>query len=218
MLTRTVLARSGAPGALVVAVTLAVTGCSGDSSAGTPTTAAQTTGVVASATPTPAATGTTRPSASAPATSPGKAKPGAPQVAPVGKPSVAISLAPAVKVGEPAEIASAVRVTVGKVKDVTVKARQPGEIAGAAAAVPLTVRNGSGAAFSLDGMVVTAFYGDDIPGNETTASPSKPMTGSLAPGKTAKGTYVFNIPKKYASTLRVEVASNQSPTIVQFER
>lgn len=215
MLTRTVLARTGAPG-LVVAVTLAMAGCSGDSSADAPATATRTTGVVASATPTPEATGTAGPAA--PTTRPAKPKPGAPQVAPVGKPSVAISLAPAVKVGEPAEIASAVRVTVGKVKDVTVKARQPGEIAGPAAAVPLTVRNGSTEAFSLDGVVVTAFYGDDIPGNETSASPSKPMTGSLAPGKTAKGIYVFNVPRKYASTLRVEVASNQSPTIVQFER
>jgi hypothetical protein len=134
------------------------------------------------------------------------------------KPSVAISRAPVVKVGKPAHILSDVRVYIGEVREVTVTAEHPGEIKGDAAAVGVSVRNQSGQAFSLDGMVVTASYHNGLPGDQTTSGPSDPLTGSLASGKTATGTYVFMVPRKYAYSLRIEVTSNQSPTIVQFAR
>jgi hypothetical protein len=133
-------------------------------------------------------------------------------------PEVAISRAPVVKVGKPRDISDDVQITVGKVQDRKVAAEQPGEIAGPAAVVPVTVRNASDQPFSLDGVVVTAFYNEDVPGNETTAAPSDPLVGSLAAGKTAQGVYVFTVPREYASTLRIEVSSNQSATIVQFTR
>ena len=59
------------------------------------------------------------------------------------EPSVAVSLAPSVKVGKPSDILPGVRVSVGTVKPVTVKAQLPGELAGPAAAVPVQIRNGS---------------------------------------------------------------------------
>jgi uncharacterized protein DUF4352 len=204
MLTRT----RGRGVLLVVAATLAVAGCSDDKA---PDTRAAEAGESSAG---------AAPTAAAPATGSSSVK-AAPEQADeekVEKPSVAISLAPAVKVGKPAEISDDVRITVGKVRDVRVDAQQPGEIAGPAAAVSVTVRNRSSKRFSLDGMVVTAYYHNDLPANETSVDPSKPLTGSLAAGKTATGTYVFTVPRKFASTLRVEVSSNQSPTIVQFER
>jgi uncharacterized protein YcnI len=123
-----------------------------------------------------------------------------------------------VKVGQPANISDGVRITVGAVRDQKVSAELPGEIAGPAAVVPVTVRNSSNQPFSLDGVVVTAFYDDDVPATETTVDPAKPLTGSLAAGRTAKGVYVFTVPREQASTLRIEVSSNQSATIVQFAR
>ena len=134
------------------------------------------------------------------------------------EPSVAVSLAPSVKVGKPSDILPGVRVSVGTVKPVTVKAQLPGELAGPAAAVPVQIRNGSKKAFSLDGLAVTAAYNGDTPGTDTSAAPAKPMEGSLKPGKTAKGTYVFMVPRKYAGSLHLEISSDQSPTIVQFNR
>src|SRR5690242_19391679 len=80
-----------------------------------------------------------------------------------GAPAVAISLAPAVKIGTTAKIRDGVRVGIGKVRAVTVKAEQPGEVAGPAAAVAVTVRNGSDQPFSLGGMVVTVSYGQGTP-------------------------------------------------------
>jgi hypothetical protein len=194
---------------LVLAAALAVAGCSGDPE---PDPAASSTGAAVVASPSPAST-TGGPPSGAPVTAPGPAATG-----PTGEPTVAVSLAPAVKIGEPAKILDDVRVEIGQVKLLTVKAEQPGEVAGSAAAVAVTVRNRSGKPFSLTGLVVTASYHDGLPGNETTSGPSKPLTGSLATGRTAKGTYVFMVPRRYAGSLRLEISSNESPTIVQFKR
>jgi hypothetical protein len=133
-------------------------------------------------------------------------------------PQVGVSKAPEVKVGEVAKLTSEVRVAVGKIQEITVKAESPGERAGAAVAVPITVRNTSAKPFSLTGLSVTASYDGGTPGDSTTSGPSKELTGALAPGERARGTYVFMVPKKDAPSLRVEIQSNESPTIVQFSR
>jgi uncharacterized protein DUF4352 len=204
------LTRTCGRGVLIVLVaTLAVAGCSDDKDN-------STTRAAEAAEPTAGASVT--PTASAAGTSKLKSAPDPAGGSKGHKPPVAVSLAPVVRVGKPAEISDNVRIIVGKVRDLKVGAQQPGEIAGPAAAVSVTVRNTSKKRFSLDGMVVTAFYHNDLPANETSVDPAKPLTGSLAVGKTVTGTYVFTVPKKYASTLRVEVSSDQSPTIVQFAR
>jgi hypothetical protein len=198
---------------IAAAVTLAVAGCADDPSPGATAARPSAPAAVATTTPTlpPATSPTTQPVASSP-------PPKATASRSAESPKVAISLAPLVKVGKPVDISDDVRITVGKVQDRKVAAEQPGEIAGPAAVVPVTVRNGSDKPFSLDGVVVTAFYNDDVPGIESTAGPSRPLAGSLAAGTSAKGIYVFTVPREYASTLRVEVSSDQSATIVQFAR
>jgi hypothetical protein len=185
------------------ALTLVVAGCS-DGSAG----AADSPGRPES-TGRPVSTG--HPVSTAVAT-PGPAATGA-----TGAPSVAISLAPAVKIGTTAKLRDGVRVGIGKIRAVTVKAQQPGEVAGPAASVPVTVTNGSDQPFSLGGMVVTVSYGKGTPGNQTTSGPSKPLTGSLAPGELARGSYVFMVPRKNVANLRVQVSSDESPIIAEFE-
>jgi hypothetical protein len=199
-------------GLCAVAVTVTVAGCSGSS--GSPT-ARSTTATAVNATAGPVATTAAKPKKTKTKV---QTSAGPTMLSSTDKPSVAISTAPAVKVGEPVDIKSDVQISIGGIKDVTVKARQPGEIAGPAAAVSVKVKNTSGKPFSLGGMVVTVSYHDGVPGDQTTAAPSKVLTGSLAVGKSAKGTYVFNVPSEYAATLHVEVSSDQSPTIVQFER
>ena len=181
-----------------LAVTLAVAGCSDGSAP-----VAKSTAPVGKSTAPVGVSGATR----------GPVATGA-----TGAPSVAISLAPAAKIGTTAKIRDGVQVRIGKVRPVTVKAEQPGEVAGSAASVIVTVKNGSDQPFSLGGMVVTVSYHQGTPGNQTTSGPSKPLTGSLAPGELARGSYVFMVPRTYVSNLRVEVSSDESPTIVQFER
>jgi hypothetical protein len=194
---------------VLVAAAIAVAGCSGSDDTGS---AAGT----SPATATTATAGDTSPVPGPATSTTGKAvvpSPGA-----TGKPSVAISRAPVVKIGKVAKLTDHVEVAVGRVRQLQVKAEHPGEIKGSAAAVQITVKNTSKKPFSLDGLVVTASYGDGLPGDETTSGPSAPLTGSLGVGKSARGTYVFMVPSKYAASLHLEVSSDQSPTIVRFAR
>jgi hypothetical protein len=227
MLTKAMLTKSMSLGArgqaalIIGVVTVLVVGCSNDEGTTTAalgtSTASTATATAAATTPTVTARATATPSSSRSPSSPSSGSPSSGSKSRE-KPSVAISRAPLVKVGQPANISDGVRITVGAVRDQKVSAELPGEIAGPAAVVPVTVRNSSNQPFSLDGVVVTAFYDDDVPATETTVDPAKPLTGSLAAGRTAKGVYVFTVPREQASTLRIEVSSNQSATIVQFAR
>jgi hypothetical protein len=198
--------------AAVLTAVLTVAGCSGSDGSKTAGASATSTAAApssASATDGPVA-GTSTPKPSG--------KPGVPALGATGAPRVAISRAPVVKVGKVAKLSADVEVYVGKVRELKVKAEHPGEIAGPAAAVQISVTNKASTPFSLTGLAVTASYGKNLPGDETSSGPSKPLTGSLAAGKSARGVYVFMVPTKDASSLHLEVSSDESPTIVQFAR
>jgi hypothetical protein len=166
----------------------------------------------------PTATGAATPSgASGSATATAGAAGPAP-AAVTAAPSVALRPAPAVGFGQAAEILPAVSVTVTGVAEVTVGAKGPGEVAGPAVAVHLTVRNASARPFPLGGLVVTATYGGGVPGDETDVAPSRTLTGSLPVGGSASGVYVFRVPAAGAADLRLDVTSGTSPTILRFHR
>jgi hypothetical protein len=99
---------------------------------------------------------------------------------------------------------------------VTVTARGPGEIAGPALSVPVSVTNSSSSPFPLGGLAVNLTYGSNAqPASPTEANPAKPLQGRLAAGGKAAGTYVFLVPRN-ASRVRVEVVSDVSAKIVTF--
>jgi hypothetical protein len=180
---------------LCVALAGAVSGCRGTASPASSSAATATTGPGAS----------TRPSTS----------PVAPSKA-TGKPSVAVSTAPPVKIGATATLPSRVLVSVGAPRRVTVGARGPGEVAGPAFAVRVTVTNGSPSPFDLGGLTVNASYGrQETPASPSDADPAAPLRGRLAPGADAVGTYVFGAPAG-ATGLRVEVVSNSAAEILVF--
>jgi hypothetical protein len=109
-----------------------------------------------------------------------------------------------------------VLVSVGAPRRVTVGARGPGEVAGPAFAVRVTVTNGSASPFDLGGLAVNASYGrQETPASPSDADPAAPLRGRLAPGAQAVGTYVFGAPAG-ASGLRVEVVSNSAAQILVF--
>jgi hypothetical protein len=142
-----------------------------------------------------------------------------PTVAPsrdTGKPSVAVSPAPPVAVGSTAALTTGVVVTVGAPRRVRVTAQGPGEIAGPAVAVPVTVRNASAKPFDLGGLVVNAAFGRSAtPAPPTDADPARRLAGALAPGATARGTYVFLAPGG-SSGFRFEVVSDAAARILYF--
>lgn len=132
-------------------------------------------------------------------------------------PAVAVSTAPPVPIGRTAPLTGDVRVTVGSPKAVRVTARGPGEVGGSAIAVTLSVRNTSPKPFDLGGLVVNAAYGSAAtPAPPIDTDPAAPLTGRLAPGGSATGTYVFTAPASALSRLRVEVSSDATARILVF--
>lgn len=197
-------ARGGALRSLAVAMPLAgalLAGCSGDSDGDGDT-----------ADP-PAATATTAPAATATATAARTGTP-VPPPADTGSPQVATTTLPAVPVGSPAPIAAGVLVSVDGVRTLTVPAAGPGETAGSAVAFAVRVRNDSAQPVDVGGFTVTAGYGSGTPALPSSAKPAAPLTGRLAAGAEATGTYVFRMPAAQVGSLAVQVASAASPTVV----
>ncbi|WP_460798516.1 DUF4352 domain-containing protein [Microbacterium sp. GXF0217] len=106
---------------------------------------------------------------------------------------------------EPAELKTGVVVTVGNVDRVETKAETPGEVAGPAVAVHLTITNGTGAAVDLSTVMVSLTGDDGAFGQPTTSAPAAPFSGELAAGSESEGVYVFGLPAEGRDGLSIRV-------------
>jgi hypothetical protein len=174
-------------------VTVLVTGCSSGSQdasgAQDPTGIASATTPVSSS-PSPVATPLPSPTATVP-------------------PSTRTTLPPA-PIDRVVPFGGGVSVDVTRTKAITVTGKGPGQLSGAAVAVTLTVKNESPHAIDVTSSVVAAFYGDAVPANESSSSPSHPLRGTVKPHGSVTGTYVFLIPVEQRK--RVHLSISYTPT------
>jgi hypothetical protein len=140
---------------------------------------------------------------------------GPPATAAPGNPVSSNPLAP-VAVGTSAELSKGVTVKAVSWKPINAVAHNPGDTSGPAVAVTLEVDNGSSSPIDLAQLAVAATYGDAVPANENTSSPSKLLSGSLASGATRQGTYVFRLPANQAGTVIVSVMSGAAANVPRF--
>lgn len=165
--------------------------------------------------PTAATTGAPGTSGPAPSSSsPGRSSPGTA----TGQPSVAITTLPPVSVGRTATVTSGVTVSVSGLSTLTVTAVAPGDTSGPAVSFVVEMDNHTAKAVDLDGMAITVSYGNGVPASPSSAAPNAPLGGSLAPGKSARGTYVFRVPPSGAGSVQIQVASNFAAGIAVFRR
>jgi hypothetical protein len=94
-------------------------------------------------------------------------------------------------IDEPIELTTGIEVSLVGVASTSVTAETPGEVDGPAVAVQLTVVNGSKEPINLDSAVVNLWADDGEYGVGTTAGSPSPLKGTVEPGKSAKGKYVF---------------------------
>ncbi|MEQ6896513.1 DUF4352 domain-containing protein [Microbacterium sp. KR10-403] len=106
---------------------------------------------------------------------------------------------------ESADVGDGVAVAVAKVRDLTVKATTPGEIAGPAVAITLRVTNGGAKGINLSAAMISVTGSHGAYGQPTTSDPYDPFSGSLAAGDSATGTYVFRLPAEQRKSLSVTV-------------
>jgi hypothetical protein len=184
--------------AVGVAVALVFVGCSSDDSSDGKDASTTTTSVAAGG-------GTEGPSTTGP-----------PATAPVTEP-VADDLKGPVSPGTAADLGGKVFVTLTEADDLDVEAKLPGETAGPAVAATLEVRNDSTTPFDLSTIAVTASYGDGTPAIVNKSEPTAEFAGTVEPGATAKGVYVFRAPEKEADTVVLEVQSGTQPNVLRFK-
>jgi hypothetical protein len=115
-----------------------------------------------------------------------------------------------------AAFGSKVAVKITDVKAVTAKPIGPGEVGGSAVAVTVKITNGSSQALNLATTTVTMLGSDGSPGLLTTGGDAAPLSGMLATGDSADGTYVFTIAKKLRKPVTVQVQYGAGRTVLQF--
>lgn len=197
---------------VVTGLTVALAGCgSSADSAGSSTagrTSASPSGSPSGSPGTPRATGTP----SATATGGGTATPsgGLSEV-----PSLPVTTAPAVPLSSPATVAG-VTVSLGTIAAFTGTGVLPGEVAGPAVAVPVTLRNGTGAPVSADDVVVDLVGASGAPAAPLSSPPANPLTGTVAPGASVSGTYTFTVPTSERSNVSITVTYRAGVPVARF--
>lgn len=205
---RRILLLLGAVAVLVLAVLLVVR-LTGDA----PTTVGSTAGPTADPGGVPTPTASPAPDPSSTAVVPGDGGPAepAPTAAPTPGPTLSgpvgelaatvgeieagqDHLAP-VEAGEIAQTPTGVTVSLDAVERVDAQASGPGEIAGPALALTVTLTNGSAGTLTLDDVVVNLYGQEGAPGSLFPSEPrTRPLAGELAPGARSTGTYVVSVP------------------------
>lgn len=165
-------------------------------SACTPTASAGAPGASASASP---GTQNTRPSPAVTVPAPGGG-------------SVTETVAPAepgatteAGIDEPADLPDGIRISVASAREIEVTAETPGEVAGPAVAVTLTVDNPTQKARDLSTAMVSLTGSGGTLGQPTTSDPYAPFAGVVPPGGSATGTYVFLLPIEERDALSITV-------------
>lgn len=160
---------------------------------------------------TPAAVATPRDEPSSGPTS--TPEPGSLKVVPVGK----VRTAAAVPFDETADFGGGLTLRVTALESVDGVARGPGEIAGPAVRMTLTLTNDGAEPVSLEGVVIAVSYGvDEAPAGELSGPGGRPFGGELAPGRTVTARYVFAIPADERDRVRAVASYTGSAPSVAF--
>ena len=116
---------------------------------------------------------------------------------------------------QPADFGTGVVAKLDKIESIVATAHGPGEISGPALAFTITVTNRSTGTVDLGSVIVNLTDAHGDPGVSMFGPPSVLLSGTLAVGASATGTYVFAVASSAASMVRLEMSySTQAPTVV----
>lgn len=118
---------------------------------------------------------------------------------------------------QPLTLSTGMVVSVDSLTTTTITPETPGEYAGSAVIVALSVRNTSEAIQTLDSAVVTLVADDGEVGVATTAGRNRPLAGMVAVGETVEGSYVFMLDPAEGRSVVVSVNYAAGEPIAHFE-
>ncbi len=117
-----------------------------------------------------------------------------------------------------AEVPAGPRVRVASIEAVDGEAVVPGEIAGPALRVTVEVDNATADAIDLRTATVTLSYGDPLQaGNPVSKPAGVAFPGSVQPGESVSGIFVFEVPKDQRTRVLISVDLSVDDSIVAFE-
>lgn len=117
---------------------------------------------------------------------------------------------------EEIELDTQVAVTLDSITTTSVEAETPGDMAGEAVEIAVTVTNASSEPQSVDSAVVTLEADDGEHGIPTNAGGGSPLTGVLDPGDSASGSYLFILEPAADRDITVTVNYAAGEPVAQF--
>lgn len=108
--------------------------------------------------------------------------------------------------------------SIDKLQAVKGIAQGPGEVGGPSLRFELTVRNDTAKAVSLTSTVVNVYFGpDEAPATELRKPGGIPLPETVAPGRTARGVFIFAVPEESRDQVRITADYTAGVPIAVFE-
>jgi len=126
------------------------------------------------------------------------------------------SVAPAARVGAPSSFRKTLVARVSGVKTQTVQAKLPGEVSGPSVVFDLTVRNTGDQTVDLNQLVVNLKDAKGAPAGSITSAPARPMPHVVGAGASARGRYVFVVPRPARGQVTIEVSLTAEDPVLVF--
>lgn len=123
---------------------------------------------------------------------------------------------PPVGLDSEADRPDGVVIALKKIESIAGEAKLPGEIAGPALRLTVTIKNGTNSDLSLDSVVVNGYRGaKQIPLEMLTSPGGSPFTGTLKPGEQAEAVYIFAVDGTHRSdvTFTVDATPGQPAAV-----
>ena len=113
-------------------------------------------------------------------------------------------------------LSTGMTVSIASMTTMAVTAETPGEVDGSAVVVTVALHNTSDSPQSIDSAVVMLEAADGQVGIATTAGPNQPFAGTIDPGDTATGVYVFMLDDPQGRDVTVSVNYSAGEPIALF--
>lgn len=117
---------------------------------------------------------------------------------------------------EPIELSTGMVVAVDSITTMNVTPQTPGEYAGSAVVVRVSVRNASDSVQNVDSAVVNLVADDGEVGVGTTAGPNQRLKGDVPVGGSVTGSYVFMLEPAAGRTVTVSVNYAAGEPVAKF--
>jgi hypothetical protein len=120
-------------------------------------------------------------------------------------------------IGKAAKVDDGVSIQLSSVTATEVTAKTPGEVTGSAVVVTVVVTNKGTSTASVDSAYLDLVASDGTLGIGTTAGNGKPLQGTIAPGASATGSYVFMLSTPRGRDVTITVSHAAGAPVAQFE-